>query len=96
MRLNRRTHGFLDNYSQIPRKVRPRFLSWDELRRIVYGKFPEFITYSWVESTLRDLWNLGAPDPATWERRLILPRKFQQWAHETGERIGREVLSHGR
>lgn len=77
-------------FSDYPRfDMRPRVVSWEEL---VAALWPYVGDADWAISTLRDLWNMGAPVPKVfpWEpdRRVLLPRQFARWWREVSERRG--------
>ena len=90
--------NLLVNYAQAPRAVTPMFVTFAELRAAVYGAFPHWQQFTWLDRELHDLWSLGCPslNPGEFGKRLILPAQYQKWAREVGQKMSAEILKAGR
>lgn len=93
-----KSNRLLVNYARAPRAVTPMFVTFPELRAAVYGAFPHFRQFKWLDAEMHDLWALGAPspNPGEWDKRLILPTQYQKWAREVGQKMSAELLNTGK
>ncbi len=91
------------NYSQTPNAVRAQSVTFSRLCTAIYttirASAPGFVPTPSVEWRIHDLFRLCPPDLAhtcpPFEHecpRWLLPRQFQQLAHELAQEIGAQVV----
>jgi hypothetical protein len=71
--------------------MRRYFWRLDELRALLYRAYPQMAQVNWIDDALTELWQDAAPSPRSWHYRMITPSLWAQFAHDVGQRIGREV-----
>ena len=73
----------------------PRIVSLAELQEVL---LPLCFGDKWAESTIVDLWKLGAPVPVAPgdpEKRILLPNQFKKWFADFSQRVGFSVTPDG-
>lgn len=76
----------VEQYKRYP----PLIVTFQELRSILE---PLTVGYAWGESTIADLWRLGAPTPNSiigthGERRIVFPTQLAKWLEDVLQRQG--------
>lgn len=74
------------------RKYPPLVVTLDELKAIL---MPITVGYAWGESTIKDLWTLGAPTPDSGpgkiEKRIVFPGQLAKWLADVLEKQGQPL-----
>lgn len=66
----------------------PRLVTLKQLQDVL---LPLCFGDKWAESTIVDLWRLGAPvpvGPGQAETRILLPHQFMKWFSDFSQRVG--------
>lgn len=74
----------LEQWKRIP----PLQVSLSELKTILQ---PLTMGYKWGESTIYDLWILGAPVPQEPTKRIVFPNQLAKWLEDVLTRQGKPL-----
>jgi hypothetical protein len=67
------------------------FWTLNELRARLYAAYPAMRGIQWIDDALAELWQGATPAPNSWDKRMIAPSKWAEFAHMVGQRIGQEI-----